>query len=67
MVASQMCGKCEVLFGEDIEGEKDGWFAMKADRFHFFEAYDSASKTFVDPPTIARGIKNKGKVSFVAV
>lgn len=67
VMASQVHGKCEVWFGEDIEGEKDEWFMMKTDRFYFFEAYDSASKSFVDPPTAARGLKNKGKVGLYCI
>lgn len=61
--ASVICGKCEVQHGEDIEGDKDEWFSMKADRFYFYEAYNSATKSFVDPPAHARrGKKTKGKV-----
>ena len=60
--ASIVCGKCEVICGEDIEGDKDEWFLKEADRFYFYEAYDSAAKTFVDPPSFVRTVKGKGKV-----
>ncbi len=63
MEADLVCGKCVVLCAEDIEGEKDDWFLNEADRFYFYEAYDSADKSFSDPPPRARAAGNKGKVS----
>lgn len=62
LTASQVCGKCRVVCGEDIEGDRDDWFTNAADQFYFFEAYDSASKCFIDPPPKARGPRIKGKV-----
>ena len=63
MSADVICGKCEVVCGEDIEGDKDDWFTSEADRFYFFEAYNSNKKTFTDPPPDARAARSKGKVS----
>ena len=34
-----ICGKCEVVCGEDIEGDKDDWFLAGPDRFYFFEVH----------------------------
>ena len=62
VVASEVCGVCQVVCGEDIQREKDDWFLEKGDRFYFFEAYDSTSKSFVDPPSNARATISKGKV-----
>lgn len=62
VLASETCGKCQVVFEEDIEGDKDDWFLEKADRFYFFEAYDSATKSFVDSPSHARAPGRRGKV-----
>ncbi len=35
--AGEVCGRCEVVCGEDIEGDKDDWFLRSPDRFLFFE------------------------------
>lgn len=61
--ADVVCGKCQVVCGEDIPGDKDDWFIQQADRFYFYEAYDCSRKTFTDPPPCARGSGGKGKVS----
>ncbi len=63
VVASKVCGKCQVVCGEEIEGDKDDWYMENPDRFYFFEAYDCATKSFVDPPLHARVPGRKGKVS----
>ena len=65
VVASEVCGKCQVVCGEEIEGDKDDWYMENPDRFYFFEAYDSATKSFVDPPSHARIPGRKGKVSWL--
>ncbi len=52
--ADCVCGGCVVECGEDIPGDKDEWFLERSDKFYFFEAYDSSSKCFVDPPPEAR-------------
>ena len=52
MVASVVCGKCQVVHGEEIDGDKDDWFTENPDRFYFFEAYDSANKLFIDLPKV---------------
>ena len=65
MKASEICGKCEVVFGEDVQEDKDDWFMARSDRFYFFEAYDASNKAFVDPPAAARSVKNKGKVRII--
>ena len=62
MAASQVCGKCEVVFGEDIVGDRDEWFMHNMDRFYFYEAYDCHNKTFLDPPASSRLPGRKGKV-----
>lgn len=63
--ANDVCGKCEVVCGEDLEGDKDDWFTSQTDRFYFYEAYNSKTKTFEDPPYHARttggSAKGKGK------
>lgn len=61
--ANAVCGKCQVVCGEDIPGDKDDWFIEKPDRFYFYEAYDSSSKSFTDPPASARASGSKGKVN----
>ena len=35
--AVEVCGKCEVVFEEDIDGDKDDWFSGSPNRFYFFE------------------------------
>ena len=35
--AVEVCGKCEVVCGEDIEGDRDEWFLAAPNRFYFFE------------------------------
>ena len=35
--AVEVCGKCEVVFEEDIDGDKDDWFSATPNRFYFFE------------------------------
>ena len=60
--ADSVCGKCRVLCGENIEGDKDDWFMEESDRFYFYEAYDSDTKSFVDPPLHTRTARTKGKV-----
>ena len=35
--AEEVCGRCEVVCGEEIEGDKDEWFSAASDRFYFFE------------------------------
>ena len=35
--AVEVCGKCEVVFEEDIDGDKDDWFSAAPNRFYFFE------------------------------
>nr|AKR53930.1 DNA (cytosine-5) methyltransferase 1 [Latrunculia apicalis] len=59
--ASEVCGKCQVVCGDNIPGEKDDWFMEQADRFYFFEAYDSETRSFVDAPAHARAPGRKGK------
>lgn len=61
--ASTVCGKCQVICGEDIEGNNlDEWFQSEADRFYFYEAYDGATNSFTDLPHQARGVGSKVKV-----
>ena len=35
--AEEVCGWCEVVCGEEIEGDRDEWFSAASDRFYFFE------------------------------
>lgn len=35
--AEVVCGRCEIVCGEEIEGDKDEWFSAASDRFYFFE------------------------------
>jgi len=35
--ATEVYGKCEVVCGEDIEGDRDEWFSAAPNRFYFFE------------------------------
>ena len=37
--AVEVCGKCEVVFEEDIDGDKDDWFSGASNRFYFFEVH----------------------------
>ena len=67
ILAGDICGKCEVVCGEEVSGDKDDWFLDNMDRFYFFEAYDGATKSFVDPPAAARLQGSRGKVSHVWV
>lgn len=61
--ADIICGKCKVVCGENIQGDKDDWFIEEADRFYFYEAYDARNKSFIDPPPHTRASGSKGKVS----
>lgn len=58
-----MCGKCEVVCGEAIEGSRDAWFLGGRHRWFFTEAYCGQTRSFDDPPhhAWARG-SSKGKV-----
>jgi len=60
--AGKVCGKCEVVFGEDLPGDKDDWFLQNMDRFYFYEAYDRQTNSFTDTPAGARLPGRKGKV-----
>ena len=63
VLAKEVCGKCFVLCGDEVPGDKDDWFIGNMDRFYFYEMYDSTTRTFVDPPSSARLPGSKGKVS----
>ena len=56
-------GKCHVVSGEELPDNNQDWFPDNC--FYFHEAYDSATRSFVDPPSRARS-RNKGKVNFCA-
>ena len=61
--AEQVCGKCEVVFGEDLPGDRDDWFLQRTDRFYYYEAYNRPTNTFMDPPASSRLPGRKGKVT----
>lgn len=61
--ASEVVSECQVVCGEDIEGDMDQWFLEGENRFYFYEAYDSSNEVFTDAPYHARGRISKGKVS----
>ncbi len=62
--AEEVLGPCEVVCGEDVDGDLDEWFLGGADRFCFYQEYDKSTKQFNDPPAESRGrvAKGKGKV-----
>ncbi len=64
--AEKVCGKCEVVFAEDLTGDRDEWFVQNMDRFYFLEAYDADNKVFVDPPSSCRLPGRRGKVFFLS-
>ena len=64
--ASDVVGACEVVCGEDVEGDIDQWFLEGENRFFFYEEYDSSQQAFLDPPYEARGKIDKGKVRKLA-
>ena len=35
--AEVVCGRCELVCGEEIDGDRDEWFSAASDRFYFFE------------------------------
>lgn len=52
-------GKCRVVCDNELPDSDQDWFPD--DCFYFREAYDSATRSFIDPPSQARS-RNKGKV-----
>lgn len=60
---SSVCGKCSVVYGENINCSANDYFQAGPYRFTFTEAYDSAAKQLVEPPrhTLAIGAPSKGK------
>ncbi|XP_077510414.1 DNA (cytosine-5)-methyltransferase PliMCI-like [Amblyomma americanum] len=60
---SQVCGKCYVVYGENLAEEVEDYLRRGPHRFYFTEAYDSETKTFVEPSSKARmmGCLGKGK------
>lgn len=60
---SEVCGKCYVVYGENVAEELGDYLSRGPHRFYFTEAYDSNTKTFVEPSSKARmmGCLGKGK------
>eukprot|EP00731_Ephydatia_muelleri_P024749 Em0016g1020a len=59
--AGLICGRCTVLYGENIVGDLDEHFLSATDRFYFMEAYNSTTKEFEEPPSHATRCGQKGK------
>ncbi|KAH8038928.1 hypothetical protein HPB51_004040 [Rhipicephalus microplus] len=62
---NQVCGKCYVVYGENLAEEVEDYLRRGPHRFYFTEAYESKSESFVEPSSKARmmGCLGKGKAS----
>lgn len=60
---NQVCGKCYVVYGENLAEEVEDYLRRGPHRFYFTEAYESETKSFVEPSSKARmmGCLGKGK------
>ncbi|CAN7984788.1 unnamed protein product [Ixodes hexagonus] len=60
---SEVCGKCYVIYGENLAQDIDDYLRKGPHRFYFNEAFDSETKTFTEPSSKARmmGCLGKGK------
>ncbi|CAL1530549.1 unnamed protein product [Lymnaea stagnalis] len=59
---SLVCGKCTVVYQENLSESVDDYFLGGADRFYFSESYSAETREFEDPPAKARLMGSKGKV-----
>ncbi|KAB7504337.1 DNA (cytosine-5)-methyltransferase PliMCI [Armadillidium nasatum] len=60
---SSVCGKCTVIYAENIQSSSDEHFLGGPNRFKFLKAYDPNKMEFYEPPMDAqlRGSVGKGK------
>uniref|UniRef100_A0A667WJL7 DNA (cytosine-5)-methyltransferase n=1 Tax=Myripristis murdjan TaxID=586833 RepID=A0A667WJL7_9TELE len=58
---SEVLGRCQVEYGEDLNESVQDYSSGGPDRFYFLEAYNAKSKSFEDPPNHARSAVHKGK------
>uniref|UniRef100_A0A3B3ZA64 DNA (cytosine-5)-methyltransferase 1 n=1 Tax=Periophthalmus magnuspinnatus TaxID=409849 RepID=A0A3B3ZA64_9GOBI len=58
---SEVLGRCQVEYGEDLTETVQEYSSAGPDRFYFLEAYNAKTKSFEDPPNHARSAVNKGK------
>ncbi|KAI8508772.1 DNA (cytosine-5)-methyltransferase 1 [Branchiostoma belcheri] len=54
-------GKCQVVYGEDLDVSVEDWSSKGLHRFYFNEAYNTESKQFEEPPNKARSGGKKAK------
>lgn len=54
-------GKCYVVYADNLAEDIDDYLRMGPHRFYFSEAYDSDTKTFVEPSSKARMMGSLGK------
>lgn len=59
---SYVCGKCTVVYRENVAEDIDSYFLGGFDRFCFSESYNADTRQFEDPPAKARLMGSKGKV-----
>uniref|UniRef100_A0A3P8WZJ4 DNA (cytosine-5)-methyltransferase n=1 Tax=Cynoglossus semilaevis TaxID=244447 RepID=A0A3P8WZJ4_CYNSE len=58
---SEVLGRCQVEYGEDLNETIQEYSSGGPDRFYFLEAYNAKAKSFEDPPNHARSAVHKGK------
>ncbi|KAH7980184.1 hypothetical protein HPB49_013687 [Dermacentor silvarum] len=60
---NKVCGKCYVVYSENLAEDVEDYLRRGPHRFYFTEAYDSETKRFVEPSSKARmmGCLGKGK------
>uniref|UniRef100_A0A673C4R3 DNA (cytosine-5)-methyltransferase 1 n=1 Tax=Sphaeramia orbicularis TaxID=375764 RepID=A0A673C4R3_9TELE len=58
---SEVLGRCQVEYGEDLNESVQEYSGGGPDRFYFLEAYNAKTKSFEDPPNHARSAVHKGK------
>ncbi|KAH7979028.1 hypothetical protein HPB49_007864 [Dermacentor silvarum] len=60
---NKVCGKCYIVYSENLAEDVEDYLRRGPHRFYFTEAYDSETKRFVEPSSKARmmGCLGKGK------
>ena len=62
---TSVCGKCCVVYGDNLTCSENEFFLKGPHRFYFTQAYDPASKELTDPPREAINAGTSGKVWMV--
>lgn len=56
--AEEVCGKCSVVCGEDLQEDKDDFFSNKPDCFYYLEVLECTTNTSLDPLQLTRSVLN---------